>query len=323
VPLDTQRPQITVVLPTCNRLPGLRDALASLSTQRTDGRFAYDVLVVGNDCRAETSVAVEEWARRSPVPVRYVHEDRRGVSFARNRGILTATADWIAFFDDDQVADAGWLAELFASADVDATPCVGGRIVLRLPDGAPPLTALCRNLLGEQPFDGPPFRCTGRRIPSSGNLMVARRLFTRLGAFDVAMAAGGEDSELVRRLRRADVPITVAPAAVVYHVVPSSRTQLTYLRSISERTGSQFAYIDWKEHGTAGLLLRCFARTVQGLAVTLPALVAGVAQRNAGRVLDNRALLWRCRGYLRHTAVLLVGHVRRSPAGAMRPEPSG
>src|SRR2546421_689464 len=106
-PLD-----VSVVVCTYNRAALLRDALASLGVLQTDGRFRYEILVVDNASSDETPAVIEEEAARSPVPMRGVREARPGVACARNRGVQETAAPWIAFFDDDQIADPGWLAEL-------------------------------------------------------------------------------------------------------------------------------------------------------------------------------------------------------------------
>ena len=95
----------------------LRDTLASLLALETDGQFTYEVLVVNNASTDETATVIEQAVREARVPLRDVFEERPGVSFARNRGIQEARTPWIAFFDDDQVADARWLTELWALAE--------------------------------------------------------------------------------------------------------------------------------------------------------------------------------------------------------------
>ena len=295
------RPLVTVVLPTCDRIASLAEALQSIIGQRSGGQFDQEVVVVGNASPPSVARLVADMSRGSPVPIRYVYEPRVGVSHARNRGIDHARGDWIAFFDDDQVAHPDWLRELLRVADAVTAPCVGGRITLRLSASVPPLSSRCRNILGEQSFTGAAFLCTDRNIPSSGNLMVARRVFQTVGMFDVGMRNGGEDSELVRRMRRAGIPVVIAPAAVVQHVVPVHRTTPAYLRSVSLRMGAAFAYTDLKEHGRGGMAMRCVARTGQTLLMTLPAATAAALRGDQAAMLDARILLWRYLGYVRKT----------------------
>ena len=43
---------------------------------------------------------------------------------------------WLAFFDDDQLAEPNWLKELLSAASVTKAKLVGGSIRIKLPPGA-------------------------------------------------------------------------------------------------------------------------------------------------------------------------------------------
>src|SRR6185369_16506406 len=59
----------------------------------------------------------------------YVREDRLGLSHARNRGILEARGELIAFIDDDALAEKEWLTELTAVFDDSSIACAGGLVL--------------------------------------------------------------------------------------------------------------------------------------------------------------------------------------------------
>jgi GT2 family glycosyltransferase len=62
--------------------------------------------------------------------VRYVREDRPGTSRARNRGLRTATAGFVAFTDDDVLVDPGWAAALIRPmVEDERVGCVTGLVV--------------------------------------------------------------------------------------------------------------------------------------------------------------------------------------------------
>ncbi|MEE8138400.1 MAG: glycosyltransferase family A protein [Thermoanaerobaculia bacterium] len=85
---------VSVVIPTHNRAELLRRALRSVEGQ---SRPAGEVIVVDDGSDDGTGDLV-----RSQFPrVRYLWQQNRGVSAARNRGIEAATGRWIAFLDSD------------------------------------------------------------------------------------------------------------------------------------------------------------------------------------------------------------------------------
>ena len=92
-------PEVTVVIPTCNRWDmlescGLRSALGQEGVE-------LEVVVVDDGSVDGTS---ERLAGAADSRVRVVrHESSRGVAAARNAGIAAARGEWIAFLDDDDL----------------------------------------------------------------------------------------------------------------------------------------------------------------------------------------------------------------------------
>ena len=94
------RPLISVIIPVYNCVEYLQKALASVLEQ--DG-VAVEVILV--DSSKDNSCAI--LSRQSEPRVRYVYQEPRGVSAARNLGIQHAQGDYVAFQD----ADDEWLPE--------------------------------------------------------------------------------------------------------------------------------------------------------------------------------------------------------------------
>jgi len=95
---------ISVIIVTRNRAGSLKDTLASLSSQ---SRQPEEVVVVDNASEDNTRETVLGFKDR--LKIKYVYEARRGIPYARNAGLLSATGDIIAFLDDDCVASDEWL----------------------------------------------------------------------------------------------------------------------------------------------------------------------------------------------------------------------
>lgn len=90
--------KVSVVIPTHNRLGGLASAISSLAQQTA----LPDEIVIVDD--GSDKAVTHEIFRDIPESVRTTllrNESPRGANHARNRGILSAAGDYIAFLDDD------------------------------------------------------------------------------------------------------------------------------------------------------------------------------------------------------------------------------
>lgn len=291
---------ITVVVCTFNRAAMLREALASLVHLRTDG-FTFDIVVVNNASTDETPAVIDEFASRAAgVAVRGVLETRQGVAFARNRGIEEARGPWIAFFDDDQVADPDWLVKLSWLAESKQARVVGGAVRLKLEKEQPEsFRPIFERVLWQSGRGDAACRYDVNNAPGTGNLMIHRDVFDRVGRFAESLREAGEDTELFHRITTAGIAAWYTPDAIVFHHVPAYRLTPAYLRWTTQRQGWSIVRRDWNERGSLAVASLLAARLGQAGLINLPALAAGWMLRRPGRVLDRRCRLWRATGYLR------------------------
>lgn len=85
---------ISAVITTYNRASIVPRAIASVLAQT---RPVEELIVVDDGSRDNTAEVVGSYGP----PVRYVHQENRGLSAARNTGAREARGGWIAFLDDD------------------------------------------------------------------------------------------------------------------------------------------------------------------------------------------------------------------------------
>jgi glycosyltransferase involved in cell wall biosynthesis len=294
---------ISVVVCTYNRSELLRGAVESLMRLRTEDRLRYEVLVIDNASTDDTPQVIEELKHIATVPLRSVREMRKGVAAARNCGIRSAHGDWIAFFDDDELADPLWLLELLDTAKRKDACCAGGAVRLALPDDVlAELPMVCRHSLGESATPAAPCRFHRKLTITTGNLMVHRIVFDEIGLFDETLREAGEDTDLSSRMWAAGIESWFVPSAIIYHTVAPYRLEERYFRWTSQRNGLHLAR---RERHAWGLFLFpavLFARVARFVVKHLPQLLRARATGSRPARLAALCQWWRIEGYLRAVA---------------------
>lgn len=296
---DNAAPWLSVVVRTRNRAEMLRRTVASIQHQQDAP--PYEIVVVDNNSADHTAQTVQELAQNSAAPVRYVHEPVEGLVPPLERGIAESRAPRIAFCDDDQIAAPDWLRELVAARQATGADYIGGSILLELPPDSPmpgPPGPVARYMLGEHAFEGPARKLEDKAVPSLGNMLITRELRRAVGPFDPQSFSGGEDTDYTARVRRAGYGVFIAPAAVVYHMIPPHRLQKDYLCWVSRRWGSNLARRD-APGGKPRLAALAIARLGQALFLRLPRLIVCSVRGDAMAAADAEYLLHRAWSYAR------------------------
>jgi len=100
-------PFFSIVIPTYNRCNQLRAALDSVLAQTFKD---YELIVIDDGSTDETP-SIEDIYKDK---IRFIRQKNRGVSAARNAGILTGDSDYIAFLDSDDIWLPNKLKKQFA-----------------------------------------------------------------------------------------------------------------------------------------------------------------------------------------------------------------
>ena len=143
-----------------------------------------ELVIADNDQTPSVERWRARWPDEAPFPVRYVHEPAAGVSNARNAAMSAARGGLIAFLDDDNEAEPGWLAALLEAQDRFDADVVFGPVGARAPAAGPhaALSALVLLLRGagrgrrerRMPTAAAARWCAAPRMPASGRAVRAR-----------------------------------------------------------------------------------------------------------------------------------------------------
>ena len=198
--------KISVVIPTYNRLNLLSNCLAALNKQSLPGSD-FEVIVVndGPDEHIIKSLENQKCNYNFQLFLRCTTE-KKGPAAARNLGWLMASAQLVAFTDDDCLPHTDWLKSFLDHHQNREVAAYSGKTVVPLYPN-PTDFALNTSRLSEADF-------------ITANCACTKSALFKTGGFDERFAmAWREDSDLEFKLMLASIPIFRNDDAVVVHPV--------------------------------------------------------------------------------------------------------
>jgi glycosyltransferase involved in cell wall biosynthesis len=218
--------EISTVICTHNQAGYLRKSLNSLVRQSFPPE-KFEIIVVDNRSTDHTKEILDEFSRFKNI--RYIYESIIGLSQARNTGWQNSRGEYVAYLDDDAVADQFWLARI-SNRFKTLTPkpaCVGGRIVPIWEAARPKwLTSELETYVGiinwtdRLMFLGD----DGFYLPGS-NISYQRSILKEIGGFNIALGRKGktllsnEEILMQHNLKACNLPICYDPEICVHHHV--------------------------------------------------------------------------------------------------------
>jgi GT2 family glycosyltransferase len=252
--------------------------LEGLFAQQGLDAGSLNVIVVDNDAQASARAVVESCSPPPPWTLRYVVEPRPGVAAARNRCLTEATTELVAFIDDDEVPDPGWLSALLRCHAGTAADAVFGCVVPQF-EAPPPVWSGGGALFTKS--RRPTGTVIGWEATYTANVLLSRRLVELAGgAFDERFAAsGGEDSLLFCRAERNGARLVWCDEAVVHEHLPAGRLRLTWLLRRAFRGGQNWVRVrvDSQPRTWLALALRGAVGCVVAAALIVPSLAVSRA----------------------------------------------
>ena len=229
---------VSVVVPTRDRPTLLREALQSIRTLERNG-VLFEIIVGDNGTSAETRLVAEAFNAV------YLHTSKNGSAAARNIAMSAATAEYIAFLDDDDIWTSdhihGHLKLLAANPQIEM---VFGQIINTDPQRHP--------IYGPWPTQMPEgrelikFMLSGYH-PQIGATVVRARVRETIGFFDEELI-GGQDWEWQLRIARSHAVGFVAQPCVLFSQRETGAYDELQLRRVSfaRRIFFRHAIPEWR-----------------------------------------------------------------------------
>jgi glycosyltransferase involved in cell wall biosynthesis len=230
--------KVTVAICTWNRCDLLQPTLEQLTRMVRPSDVALEILVVNNNCTDGTDAVVSSFLTQ--LPLRRLFEATPGLSHARNAAIASsADADYLVFTDDDVLVDPRWLIELRdAALAFPEAAAIGGIIDPWFPEPPNPELTEAFPVL-QKGFCGIDHQRAAGPLPADLFILGANMAYRRdwLGRFSFnanygvspTSIAGGEEVDMLDRIRGAGGSVIWWPNMRVQHYVAPSRMTREYL----------------------------------------------------------------------------------------------
>jgi succinoglycan biosynthesis protein ExoM len=224
--MTEEHPHISVCICTYKRPDFLKRLLGELGGQDTGALFTYSIVVAENDHLRSAERVVTEFAVASPISIKYCVEPRQNIAQARNKAIMNASGNFVAFIDDDEFPTKQWLLALFKTLKEYKVDGVLGPV-------KPHFDAAVPQWVIEGGFYDRPTLPTGLFLDWSkcrtGNVLLKSHLFADEAQPFRPEFLSGEDQDFFKRMIEKGHAFVWCNEAVVYEVVPPVRWKRGFL----------------------------------------------------------------------------------------------
>jgi glycosyltransferase involved in cell wall biosynthesis len=285
----SQEPELSVVIPTYNRLETLRHVIPSLQ-RNTLAPELFEIVVADSNSSDGTAEYLAQVASDDP-RVRHLPGPYTGRAMARNAGIAAARGAIVMFTDADIIASDTLLERHLARHRVESGIAVVG-MELQVDSFA------TYERLRDMPAERQPLHPATRRRLSwlyflTGNASVRRSDLERVGRFDEDFTGyGHEDLELGFRLEEAGVRIVYEPGAIDYHWHPVPYAEQKEKMKLAGRSTVRF----YRKHPSllvrARLGMTSFSLAAHQVIAKNPALLARLERAGAEKNGFSRNLVY-------------------------------
>jgi len=183
--------KISLVIPAYNEELYIKKCLQSIKKCQSD--YICEVIVVDNGSCDTTSKIAEQFPF-----VTIISEPKKGASNARQKGLMHAKGDLIAFIDADTIITSGWIEKA-----IEEFTDHKNLVALSGPVSYDDLNSWYSSFIDTyfDIFVLPLSKITGSLI-LCGNFVVRKDAIISIGGFDTKIAFYGDDTNIARRLKK-------------------------------------------------------------------------------------------------------------------------
>ena len=232
---------VSIVIPTYNRLPILEKCLFALENQKLNTNISnYEVIVVDDGSTDGTT----SWINKNKANLPHVilfQQEHGGPALGRNLGVIKSKYEIIIFIDSDLIVLDNFInchvEKLLASWRKNDKKCFTYGSVVNT-----------SNFLNPQ-SEKHKIMDTSFAYFATGNVAISKELILSVGLFDTSFSLyGWEDLELGERLKKIGTKLIKCPNAVGFHWHPPFNCEQIDSLIAQEKERAKMALVFYKKH---------------------------------------------------------------------------
>ncbi len=158
--LIAQQPKISIIIPTLNRYPYLKDGLHDLEQQDYTN---FEVIIIDQSEPFQSA-----FYNQFKLPLNVTYQKEKALWLARNTAIESSDADYLLLFDDDSRVESNWVSNHIKALDFFKADISSGQSISTINENLP---------INYQYFKV----CD---LLDTGNVLIRRNVFISIGLFD-------------------------------------------------------------------------------------------------------------------------------------------
>ena len=245
-------PFVSIIIPSYNRAHLVGTTIESFVNQEYPPS-KFEIIIADNNSPDNTREIVDEWRQKSRIAIRYLHEPRQGVHYARNSAAKVARGEILYFTDDDMIADKALLSEIVKVFEADSKVGSATGRVLPCWEVQPPewLLRLCYNYLLSINDQGDGFTIAEHDLGVfSCHQAMTREAFFAAGGFNPESTEteyiGDGETGLNIKIKELGYKFAYNGKSIIHHIIPKGRMTQDYLNKRLANQGSADSYTDFR-----------------------------------------------------------------------------
>lgn len=184
--------KLSVVIPAYNEEKYIGNSLENLITQA--GKDIFEIIVVDNASTDKTAQVAKRFKG-----VKVIREERKGLTRARQAGLMAAKGDLIAYIDADTHIKSGWFHKVRQEFEKNKR-----LVCLSAPYSMYDVSKWKRMLVWSywNLLAYPTYVLLMKYMVLGANFVARRSVLLKIGGFDESIEFYGEDTDIARRLHK-------------------------------------------------------------------------------------------------------------------------